>query len=271
MLHQCKLMQKASFKLPLVNSYPNGLPIYFLTGKNYLYQTLFCIQSLVKVAPEKFRFILVDDGSFNNILIKSIEDHLPGATIIKKEIIASYLENLLPESSYPILRHKRKVYPHIKKLTDIHCLPGNDWKLVLDSDMLFWNRPSEIIDWLRSPAKPLHMIDCDDSYGYSAKLMEELSGSQIKSRINVGAIGLNSAHINWNKIEEWVTVLENREGASYYLEQALTAMIIDDAETVALSIDEYIVNPSRYSQGKLHHYVDLSKAVYFNEMWQKVI
>jgi hypothetical protein len=271
MVHNRKLMAKASVSLPPAQSYPDGLPIYFLTGKDYLYQTLFCIRSLAKTSTGKFRFILADDGSFDKQIINRIEIQLPGAVIFKKKDIDVHLQGMLPFKDYPILHHKREVYPHIKKLTDVHCLPGNNWKLVLDSDMLFWNEPAAMIGWLRSPGKPLHMIDCEESYGYSEKLMQDLSGERIRGLINVGAIGLNSNQINWGRIEQWVGELEEREGTSYYLEQALTAMIIGGKETIVLNSSEYIVNPGKHSKGTLHHYVDLSKALYFNEMWQKLV
>ena len=268
-------MERASLNLPPVISSPEGLPIHFLTGKNYLYQTLFCIQSLTKFTKTKYRFILIDDGSFDVNLIKQIHQQLPGAEVVTRSVIEQNLKNSLPEHLYPYLHHKRKEYPHLKKLTDIHTIPGSDWKLVLDSDMLFWSDPEEIIDWLNNADRPLHMVDCEESYGYSYNLMEHLSGSKIRTLINVGAIGLNSDKINWDQIEHWIKILEEREGTSYYLEQALSAMIIGSANTIVLNSKEYIVNPDikriNSKSGTLHHYVDLSKEGYFRSAWKNHI
>ncbi len=275
MMHNCKLMEKASQDLPPVNSYADGLPIYFLTGKNYLYQTLFCIQSLNKHSAEKLRFVLVDDGSFNKEIVDQINKQLPGADVITQALITQNLEKVLPISKYPVLWHKRTEYPHIKKLTDIHTIPGNGWKLVLDSDMLFWDNPVAMINWLKNPDKPLHMVDCTESYGYSPPLMAQLVKGKIPSLLNVGAIGLNSNAINWENLESWIPVLEEAAGKSYYLEQALSAMLIANTPCVVLSADKYIVNPNvdvtANDKGTLHHYVDLSKKQYYNNAWKKVI
>ncbi len=270
-----KLMQKAAFCLPSVTSYTNGLPLYFLTGKKYLYQTLFCIRSLSKSCKEQFKFILVDDGSFDAPLIAHINRLLPGAEIITQAIINQNLEKILPRDKYPILRHKREIYPHLKKLTDIHSLPIKGWKLVLDSDMLFFAPPIAITSWLKKPTQPLHMVDCMESYGYTRQLMETLTGAGIPPLLNVGAIGLNSASIQWNTMEEWIGTLEEKEGTSYYLEQALSAMLISTIPSLILSSDQYIVNPDENSiehfNGILHHYVDLSKKGYFNKAWKVFI
>lgn len=274
MLRGKSLMEKASFRLPPVTSDPNGHAVYFLTGKNYLYQTLFCIQSLNKCGVNNLRFILVDDGTFDSRLIKRIIRQLPGAEIITREIIEDNLQRYLPEHLYPVLHQKRKVYPHIKKLTDIHTIPGYEWKLVLDSDMLFWNRPTEILNWLKNPDCPIHMVDCLESYGYTTALMEQLCGSTIPHLLNVGTIGLNSSNIKWAHVNEWVKILEEKEGASYYLEQALTAMLVANTETNVLPPNAYIVSPDNVAtdnlKGALHHYVDISKEWYFTQGWKKI-
>jgi len=273
-MRQSRRMAKASLSLPPIYSCTDGLPIYFLTGKKYLYQTLFCIQSLVKTGVNNLNIILVDDGTFDFDIINRINRQLPGCTVITREIIDNNLDKIIPLKLYPVLHYKRKIYPHIKKLTDIHTIPGNPWKIVLDSDMLFWNKPQAIIDWLEKPEEPIYMLDCQNSYGYTKGLMEALSDATIPDLINVGVVGVNSKIINWDKLESWITVLEEKEGTSYYLEQALTAMLIGEVKSTILPADEYIVNPSTKAiegqEGKLHHYVDLSKEGYFKQAWKKI-
>lgn len=270
-----KQMIEKSTDLPPMRSFENGLPIYFLTGKKYLYQTLFCIRSLFKVSQEKFCIYLIDDGSFDEKFISQVNKQLPGAIIVDSATIAKNIDSKLPHEEYPAIRNKRKIYPHLKKLTDIHTLSNNDqWKLVLDSDMLFWSNPKQMIDWLKAPEKPLYMLDSQRSYGYSIELMESLCNDQVPDLVNVGLIGLASQSINWNDIEKWIVRLEEAEGTSYYLEQALSAMLINGKSSLILPKKDYIVYPSSEeiinNQGILHHYVDLSKKEYFNTEWQKV-
>ncbi|MFA6246608.1 MAG: hypothetical protein WC615_06685 [Mucilaginibacter sp.] len=272
MMNGRRKMEERSTELLPVASHPKGLPVYFLTGKKYLYQTLYCIQSLARSSSTQFRFTLVDDGSFDELLISRIKRQLPGARVITAEMIATNLKNAFFESEFPCLFNKRSVYPHIKKLTDVHTIPGDDWKLVLDSDMLFWQEPGQIISWLKHPQAPLHMIDCAEAYGYSRESMEQLAGSPVKPLLNVGAIGLKSESVDWKKLESWIALLEESEGTSYYLEQALSAMLIGDADSVSLKAFDYIVNPGKEQiklrTGILHHYVDLSKEGYFKYAWK---
>jgi len=275
MIRSRELMELKSKDLPPVRSDAGGISLYFLTGKKYLYQTLFCISSLSRVTQTSFRFVLVDDGSFDDRITAQIARQLPGAQIFTREMTEKNLNTCLPEQQYPNLRGKRAVYPHIKKLTDIHTIDPDGWKLVLDSDMLFWDKPAAMLDWLQHPLAALYMLDCQQSYGYSTQLMEELCGRSIPALLNVGAIGLNSSQINWNHIETWIGTLEAKEGTSYYLEQALTAMLLAGTETTILPAGEYIVNPGQpaiqAAKGVLHHYVDLSKEGYFKTAWKRLI
>ncbi|WP_426671945.1 hypothetical protein ACPPVU_11970 [Mucilaginibacter sp. McL0603] len=270
-----KKMKSAVYDLPVSMAYPDGLPVYFLTGEKYIHQTLFCINSLLKVSEEKYNFFLVDDGSFNNAIINLIAEKLPGATIVTADQISINLGKYLPGDKFPILNYKRKTYPHIKKLTDVHTISPLGWKLVLDSDMLFWKEPAAMNNWLKLPNQPIHMVDCEESYGYNTDLMQEICGGEIPSLLNVGVIGLNSTDLKWEKLEEWIQLLEEKEGTSYYLEQALTAMIVSGTQPVVLNKNDYKVNPIltdlETKSNILHHYVDLSKEVYYKKAWKLII
>lgn len=264
-------MKRASESLPPVYSSPVGLPVYFLTGKKYIHQTLFCIQSLSKVTDTDFKYILVDDGSFDKALVDRIQKQLPLAQIITADVVEKNLDDVLPVDSYPYLRAKREVYPHLRKLTDVHTIKSPDWKLVLDSDMLFWNSPDEMISWLTNPDRPIHMVDCVESYGYTRQLMQQLCECPVPDLLNVGIIGLNSNSIDWTKLNDWIRIMEEKEGSSYYLEQALTAMLIGSTPSMVLNVSDYKVNPSAADDNAiLKHYVDLSKKIYFNGEWRRV-
>ncbi len=275
MLRGKKEMIKASRNLPPIISYEDGYKIYFLTGSDYLYQTLFCAFSLMKVSKTQFQFVLIDDGSFDEKLKSQASKQMPGVRIITKEEIDRNLLSKLPLSDFPYLHHKRKVYPHIKKLTDIHTLTDETYKLVLDSDMLFWSNPKEVISWLKKPNGSLHMIDCIESYGYSKETMKSLTGSDIPNSVNVGIIGMDSSRVIWTELERWCMELETKEGSSYFLEQALTTMLLATSNRKALNERSYIVNPPNEvvlnGTGILHHYVDLSKASYFKNAFNVIL
>jgi hypothetical protein len=257
--------------LPSVESYQ----VYFLTGKKYWYQTAFCLYSLQKQSELNISAVIVDDGSFDENLVQQVMRTFPSSTIIKKERIQELLDEKLPYHSFPVLRNRRIEYPHIRKLTDIHILPGSGPKLVLDSDMLFFHRPNALMQWLQDPKDLLFMKDVEESYGYTKELMRELcQGAPIPGKLNVGIAGMPSEKVDWQKLEWWTKQLLEREGSSYLQEQALTAMIAANEKYEFLDEESYKVLPK--IQGShipevLHHYVADSKYDYFVKGWKLVL
>jgi hypothetical protein len=252
----------------------NAPEIYFLTGRRFVYQTLFCAVSLSRQAGRSFRVVAIDDGTLREGDVALLRRILLGIRIVRSREVEATLNKWLPENRYPELRRRRLVYPHLRKLTDIHA-GGGGWKLVLDSDMLFHGRPDFILDWLKAPDRTCHMLDVADCYGYSRRLLRELAGSDLPSRLNVGVCGLNSDSIDWKKLEYWCTELVAREGTHYLMEQAITAMLVANEPRAATPAKLYLVSPNRseaeHPTAVLHHYTAESKAWYFRFAWRHVV
>jgi len=248
--------------------------IHFLTGRKFWYQTCFCAYSMVQQSQQYLRPVIYDDGTLQSSHRDAIRRIFPDAQMIDYPEIEAKLEANLPRQQFPSLRATRLTYPHLRKLTDIH-VGSQDWKLVLDSDMLFFHPPTLLLDWLQSPQAPCHMVDIKTVYGYSAALMTELTGVPIPERINVGVCGLQSESFDWDELEFWCKTMIEREGTSYYQEQAMAAMLMARHPRVAIPVEDYIVMPDRQEvlspQGILHHYVDQSKPWYFRHAWKHII
>jgi len=249
----------------------------YLTGEKYIHQSLFCAFSFYKNLPEKsysrYSVNFYDDGSLLPATLALLNAKFPSVSIIPEQKGAEKLNRLLPGSRYPLLHKKRLEYPHIRKLTDIH-LGSDGWQLVLDSDMLFFDRPRQLLEWIERPVQPLTLFDPVSSYHYSQGLMEALSGDKIYPHINVGIAGLKSEDIDWERLEYWIGALEKAEGSSYLLEQALTAMICAGKQINVADGDRYIVNPGQHEvehpAAILHHYVAGSKEWYYKTAWKHI-
>jgi hypothetical protein len=253
---------------------PDDAPtVHFLSGNQFWYQTLFCAYSLaIRIGPV-VRFAVTDDGTLTPQIMDIMSRVLPGCRFDTRDMIEQRLDRYLPTGQFPALRRRRLVYPHIKKLIDVHA--GRvGWKLVLDSDMLFYNEPIFVTNWLRDPQRPLHLKDIENAYGYSKQLMGELAGATIPERVNVGMCGLRSEDLDWPQLESWCRILVEREGPHYLLEQALVAMLLAKANRVEVPTSDAIVAPGASEIASptvsLHHYVSFSKAGYFRFAWRRI-
>lgn len=259
--------------LPLRSDRPRAT-VHVLTGCRFWYQTAFCLHSFSTHAEAGIDPEIYDDGTFDSSLNETVARFSPTATLHSAAEIRARLDDLLPESRFPVLRERWRNYPNIRKLIDPH-LGSSGWKLVLDSDLLFFRRPTFLLEWLDGPRKPMHAVDCAESYGYSRALMQTLAGAPIPPLVNVGICGLRSESLNWEELEAWCAELIARERTSYYLEQALVAMLAARESFVIAPAADYITLPTPAEalnpKAVMHHYVDTAKRWYYGHAWKHTL
>jgi hypothetical protein len=268
-------MEEAAATLPTSHAPAAALPeLHFLTGKKFWYQTAFCLHTLQYVSGRVFPAVFHDDGSFDPATIARLRSLFPTAKIHLRAESDGRIAELLPPERFPFLHDERaQRYPNFLKITDVHA-GAQGWRLVMDSDMLFFRRPDFLLAWLAAPGRPLHMLDIQDSYGYSRPLMESLTGEKISEKVNVGLCGLQSDRIDWEKLEFWCRRLVEAEGTCYYVEQALVAMLMSGEECAVAPRRDYFLLPDdaecRAPSAVMHHYVAASKRGYFRHAWRHI-
>ena len=269
-------MIRAAAQLTPQSSVPaqNWPELHFLTGKRFWDQTAFCLQTFQAHAGHAASAVFHDDGSADEATRAQLTRIFPTARWRRAAEIEASLDAILPAAKFPVLRERRAHYPNLRKLTDVHA-GVHGWRLVLDSDMLFFRRPDFLLAWLAAPDRPLHMVDVQDSYGYSRALLESLAGAPLPPRVNVGLCGLRSDTLDWEKLEFWCRRLIEAEGTSYYLEQALVAMLLAGRDGAIAPAEDYLLLPAedecRAPRAVMHHYVAQSKRGYFRHAWRTAL
>ena len=191
-------MEVAAYSLPELSGLngPAPLELHVLTGRRFWYQTAFCLWTFARHSGRSLRPIIYDDGSLSEQFSAPLARLFPNVRFVSQEEIIDRLDVHLPVARYPALRERWINYPNIRKLIDVH-VGQSGWKLVIDSDLLFFRRPSLLIEWLDSPAQPLHAVDCATSYGYTRPLLDSLAGAPVAELVNVGLTGLNGSELDW--------------------------------------------------------------------------
>jgi len=104
--------------------------------------------------------------------------------------------------------------------------------------------------------------------------MDRLAENPTADLVNVGLTGLNSSEIDWDRLENWCQGLRANGGDSYYLEQALVAMLLAGRQCAVAPRTDYVTLPRppevRECRAVMHHYVAESKRWYFQHNWRRV-
>lgn len=270
-----RAMEAAAHTLPAPSAGP-GAPVgvHLLTGHRFWYQTAFCLWTLAHHAQRPLAPVLYDDGTLAAADREVLQRLFPTAVLRQSTEMEEQMERRLPVSRFPVLRERRAHYPNLRKLTDVHA-GATGWKLVLDSDLLFFRRPDLLLAWLDRPTQPLHAVDCETSYGYSRPLLDTLAGAPMADLVNVGLTGLAGEEIDWERLEQWCATLIARERTSYYLEQALVAMLVAGRQCTVAPASDYVTRPvppeARDCHAVMHHYVAGSKRWYFQHCWRHAL
>lgn len=269
-------MIAAAHHLPALPSAtdPRPVELHLLTGKKFWEQTAFCLWTFARHSARPLRPVIYDDGTLATEHRAPLAQLFPQARFIPQSETIARLDELLPVARFPTLRDRWQHYPNIRKLIDPH-LGSSGWKLVIDSDLLFFRRPSLLLDWCDAPATPLHAVDCETSYGYSRPLLASLAGAPLADLVNVGVTGLNSSELDWPRLEHWCRTLIARERTNYYLEQALIAMLVAGRTCTVAPAADYVTLPrppeAQTCTAVMHHYVANSKRWYFQQNWRTAL
>jgi hypothetical protein len=269
-------MRRAAVRLP-----PPDFPqqpayrIHFLTGKRFWHQTIFCAWTFSRTAEVNVIPVIHDDGSMTPELMRHVRTVFPRAELITDAEATSRLEEHLPPSSFPSLYDRRRRLPLFRKLLDVHA-GTSGWKLFLDSDMLFFRRPSILVDWLQAPDRMVHMVDVQTCYGYPLEFLSEQVSRPVPQRVNTGITGINSSSIDWEHAECLVSGQLQRFGPHYYGEQAIFAQLLSaDRSILALPPADYLVMPDESEVNSptavVQHYVSQTKPWYYRVGWRNAM
>jgi predicted peroxiredoxin len=276
-----KDMEKAAVSLGLSlsgieskKSQLKPLELHMVVGKRFWYMAAFAVASLLKVLDRELVVYFYSDGSLMKEQAEALKRLPIKARIYSAEEIQDRVEKGLPRERFPNLRERFENYPNIQKLISPH-VRRQGAKIVLDADVLFYRRPDELMEWQENPNGVLCAADIEENYGYPREFLERLTDGKLAREVNVGITGLVSEKIDWDLLEKWCTELHAKQGLSYYLEQALIAMLSVKFGCTQLKKDKYITYPKAVQiqerVGTMHHYVDLSKKEYFRELWRDFI
>lgn len=268
-------MEAAATELPSMPGEASSLPfqVHLLTGARYWYQSAFCLWSLGRQTKRRLAPVLHDDGTLRESQRSHLLRLFPEATVLTPSDGLPVLDHHLPRHRYPTLRERWDNYPHLRKLIDPH-LGSTGYKLVIDSDLLFFRPPAQLLAWQDAPDRPLHAVDRTTAYGYPMDVLSRLAGRPVQPRVNVGLCGLCSERLDWTFLEHACATLIKDHGPHYYLEQALVAVLMARETPEVLAEHDYVTLPSRRQAADrsavMHHYVAGSKRWYFQENWRHV-
>ncbi|HWA85409.1 MAG TPA: hypothetical protein VG710_04240 [Opitutus sp.] len=254
-------------------------PICFLTGPQFVPTTLFCAHSFARAAGVEAKFEFLSDGGLDAETSAALLRVFPRAAVHETAELDQRVADALPPGKFPSLHALRKEFVLLRKLTDA-MTDRRGYRLFLDSDMLFWGKPRELLA-RAAKAEPLYLADVgDDHYTMPPADITRMLGVPVADRVNSGLVGLDAGAIDWDLMERACALLHAAPGDQRLLEQTLWAIALGAQGARPLDSDAYrlVIDPSQWRAACTHmpppvllHYAWHARLPYSAAEWRRYL
>jgi hypothetical protein len=230
--------------VPVVRDLPNA-EVHQLLGHRHVGMGLWSLKSLVKSAAAGLGVVVHDDGSLTDGDVALMHRHLPGIQIIARPDADVRMRGLLANypactsfrfGNVPVTNHRGQSYNMFVMsliLFDINLLTASNKIIILDADVLFFQRPNLIADWAldKNDTRTLYSVE---AYKPQREHNGTLSFGQKAARtLNSGLLCLTKSKVyHLDRIEEWIASNPDLMYTSPVFEQLCYSYLIkqrDDA------------------------------------------
>jgi len=243
----------------------DDLSIHVLTSYRDLIMLIWALGSFYQTAETIGQLFIHSDGSLTDSDKKIIKRFFPSAIVVEpKDFLA---EKFFELEKYPALKKIRTGYPDfflLKKLIDPYFVSEKKVHLIIDSDLLWFNQPTEIEEGIKE-GKSLMIQglvgEGEPNYVYfkdGSKLDEKLAN------LNSGIVLYQKENFDLGKLTEYFEKfdLDNPKN-KHFIEQAGYAYCLK--ELVGLPPSKYQIQDSVNKDTVIRHYTSPKRPLFYIE------
>ena len=165
-----------------------------------------------------------EDGSVSPAQRDTIERILPGVRFVPRPEAEARIPHHL--SGHPKCLSNRSRHNLFLKFLDFPVYAPYDRFIVLDSDVLFFKRPGEILNWVDSGKEECWFNeDTKEKYCIPRPQIEEAFKMRIWERVNTGICLMPKSAISLELSERLITAFESNAHHPQFFEQTLYAVM----------------------------------------------
>jgi len=198
--------------------------IHMLVSGRTWHAGMLAAASLMHHSRRSWRFVIHEDSSVPDAARESIGRWLPGSRFITRaeadKRVAEYLADC------PRSWANRSLHNLFLKYFDTAAFVEADRFIVLDSDVIFFKRPVEILDWVDSGAKTcLYNEDTREKFFMPRKDIEKAFPVKLLPRFNSGLVLMQKNALDLDLAEKVICTFEKTAHAPQFFEQTLYALM----------------------------------------------
>ena len=209
--------------------------------KDYLC-ALWALKSFYMTARVTYPLVVHLNGRMTARARSRMRTHLPNARLLLQDEVEQTVTDWLDANHCPRLREVRAGNGFMLKLIDVNLLSEARQLLLLDSDVLFFKRPSELIAAVDAPPDgSLFQRDAGSTYNVTLDEASAELGITLAPQVNTGIMLFNRQAVDLRRCEE---LLEHAGVArpTGWIEQTLYALVASEQQAVRYLPSTYLVS-----------------------------
>jgi hypothetical protein len=213
----------------------------FCYWRDYLL-ALWALKSFYRSSGVQYPLVVHIDGFATSKMLWAFKSHFPGMRIVTHEEAENQVCPFLLERKFDHLLGYRASNVFIRKLVDSQVLSNSARVMVLDSDVLFFARPDELIYAAEEGDGSRFMMDVSSQYTISESFFKRRYGIDLIPSLNAGLGVVHKRDIELGFINECLTDAAITNGDPSFLEQTLYAIALSCSGNVSHLPQPYLLS-----------------------------
>lgn len=204
---------------------------------------LWTIKSLYRYAQVQYPLVVHLHSALGDRALGKLRQHLPNARIVPRPEADRHAEDYFSRNGLPLTRACRLANAFVPKLTDFQLFASGKNVLGLDSDVLFFRQPKELVITDDKPLEHQYFQrDAFDNYnGLTPEQARRELGVELAPLINVGLTLRARHHVDLRRVEAFMHHPVAGAPQRMHTEQAVHALCASEQGNVRFLPDSYCI------------------------------
>lgn len=253
---------------PIICNTTGLFEIHTVSCERDFVNTLWALKTFYHFSKIRPGLVIYDDGSLSEAAINTFSEHFVNCQIIRRYSFRQDMEHYLEAYRMSLEVSKIESFYCALKLFGPMFYAKSQYVLCMDSDILFFQNPREMLGYIKS-GTPFYMSDYQNSYSHPLELLNTLLKIECAQHINAGLIYFANRDYadNMDLVETYFrkvsTLGHIRHSVLNRHEQTLAAILLTKAKAVRLS-DEYQISKTLITDKTVsHHFVSDGSRIKF--------
>ncbi len=244
--------------------------IHVLTSATDYLNLIWALKSFYHISQRRYALCIHDDGTLTDEVRATLAQHFPTARILNRR--QAELDVLATLQNYPLCRKFRESNHLSPKVFDFRHYLKADRMLLLDSDVLFFKEPTELLRRIESPKYRLNCVNGDikSAYTVTPELARQYCDVSLIERFNSGLGLIHRESLNLDWIEEFLAI-PGIIGNFWLIEQTLYALCSSRFGVELLPAEYDVFLQGQAGDRPSRHYVGAIRHLMYSEGMRKLV